>query len=201
MDTYSELLTELDAFLNRSDLTARIPTFIKLFESRVSRILRTPEMEEEYTFAIAAGVNTYALPSDFLGARAVYYDDEELLAVSPAVSRSNYDPDEGIPVAYSIVGTDMVLVPTPNASDTVTLIYLQKVPALTEDAPTNWLLSKYPDLYLYGTLTIASAHIRDDEATRMWKSAWDEALREAIKAGNQQRLPASPIAARPTVPE
>jgi hypothetical protein len=42
--TYSELLTELDAWLNRSDLTARIPTFIRLFESRANRQLRVPEM-------------------------------------------------------------------------------------------------------------------------------------------------------------
>lgn len=201
LSTYAELLTELDAWLNRSDLTARIPTFIALFESRANRLLRVPEMEAESTFTLASGVDTYALPDDFLAARSVIYDDEELLGVTPATLRSNYDTAEGIPIAYAIVGTDMVMAPTPNAADTATLNYFQSIPALTADNPTNWLLTKYPDLYLWGSLTMAEAYLRDDERVAVWKSAWDEALAEIVRAGNKQRLPASPLAARPVIPE
>lgn len=199
--TYSELTDELDAWLNRSDLTARIPTFIKLFETRINRILRTPDMEAEYTFTLAEGVDTYALPDDYLAARSVIYDDEELLGVTPATLRSNYDTDAGIPIAYALVGSDMVLAPTPNAADSLILNYFQAIPALSEDNTTNWLLTKYPDLYLWGSLTMAEAYLRDDERVAVWKSAWDEALGETIKAGNKQRLPASPVAMRPVTPE
>lgn len=201
LSTYAELLTELDAWLNRSDLTARIPALVRLLESRVNRILRVPEMEAETTFTLASGVDTYALPDDFLAARSVIYDDEELLGVTPATLRSNYDTAEGIPIAYAIVGTDMVMAPTPNAADTATLNYFQSIPALTADNTSNWLLTKYPDLYLWGSLTMAEAYLRDDERVAVWKSAWDEALAEIVRAGNKQRLPANPLAARPVTPE
>jgi hypothetical protein len=40
--TYAELVSEMGDWLNRTDLTAKIPTFVRLFEARMNRRLRSP---------------------------------------------------------------------------------------------------------------------------------------------------------------
>lgn len=45
---------------------------------------------------------------------------------------------------------------------------------------TNWLLTNYPDVYLYGSCLEAALHLRDDNAipTGTWKVLFDEAMME-----------------------
>ena len=45
LDTYANLKTEIANYLNRSDLTEHLDTFIDLAEARHSRDLRVREME------------------------------------------------------------------------------------------------------------------------------------------------------------
>lgn len=201
--TYAELLTELDAWLNRSDLTARIPTFIRLFESRANRLLRVPEMRTQTSYATVADTPELALPSDFLSAIDLYLDDDPdvvLAAMSPAVLRNTYpQATTGQPIAYAVVGSQMMLGPSPDGEYTILLDYYQRIPALSEDNTTNWLLDIYPDLYLWGSLCMAEAFLRDDDRLSVWKSAWDEATAEANRQGNLQRTPSSPLMMQPTV--
>ncbi len=62
--TYSELQSAVADWLNRSDLTARIPDFITLAETRINRDLRAREQQVIAT----ANVDTpfFAIPGDFL---------------------------------------------------------------------------------------------------------------------------------------
>ncbi len=45
LSTFSELKTEIANYVDRSDLTDQIPTFIKLAEARINRLLRVRIME------------------------------------------------------------------------------------------------------------------------------------------------------------
>ena len=201
--TYSDLLTELDQWLNRSDLTDRIPTFIRLFESRANRLLRTPEMHTQAGYATVSGTAELALPDDFLSARDLYLDsdpDVVLEAMSPATLRNSYpNALQGSPAAYAVVGQQIILGPTPDASYSILLDYYQRIPSLNTDNTTNWLLSAYPDLYLWGSLCMAEAFLRDDNRLSVWKAAWDEATAEINAQGNRQRMPSAPLMMQPTI--
>ena len=203
ISTYDELLTELDAWLNRSDLSDRIPTFIRLFENRASRQLRVPEMATQTSYATVSGTAELSLPDDFLSARDLYLDadpDIVLVAMTPAVLRNTYPrADTGQPAAYAVVGNQIVLGPAPDSSYTILLDYYQRIPGLTEDNPTNWLLTAYPDIYLWGSLCMAEAFLRDDPRLAVWKTAWDEAAAEINRQGNQQRMPSAPLSMQPTI--
>jgi hypothetical protein len=205
VSTYSELLTELDAWLNRSDLTDRIPTFIRLFESRANRNLRTPEMHTQTSFATATGTPELALPADFLSARDLYLDsdpDVVLEAMTPATMRNTYPTSlQGQPAAYTIVGQQLIIAPSPDSAYTLLLDYYQRIPGLSDDNPTNWLLTAYPDIYLWGSLCMAEAFLRDDSRLSVWKAAWDEATAEISVQANRQRMPATPLMMQPTVYE
>jgi hypothetical protein len=203
ISTYDELLTELDAWLNRSDLTARIPTFIRLFESRANRQLRVPEMHSQNSYATVSGVSQLSLPSDFLSARDLYLDSDPdiiLEAMTPAALRNTYPQAvTGQPAAYAVVGSQIILGPVPDAEYSILLDYYQRVPGLSVDNTTNWLLTAYPDIYLWGSLCMAEAFLRDDSRLSVWKAAWDEATAEIAVQGNRQRMPSAPLMMQPTV--
>lgn len=199
--SYDTLVTELEAFLIRTDLTARIPTFIQLFEGRMNRLLRTPEMEE--TATTSSSSNTIALPTDFLQARSLYIDSDPDLVLEamsfPALRETYASAITSIPAAYAIRGQTIIIGPDPDQSYTYTLSYYQKIPALTDSNQTNWLIEAHPDAYLWGTLTMAEAYLQNDERFPVWKDAWDTCLAEIQEHANAQRLPATPLALRPTV--
>lgn len=197
--TYAELVSEMENFLNRTDLTARIPTFIALFEARMNRVLRVPEMEA--TATSDADGETLALPSDYLELRELRLGGKALKPYAPQDLHETYENASGLTQGYSIIGTNIILAPAPGEATECKISYYQRIPALTSTNPTNWLLSKHPDLYLYGSLTAANAFLRDNDEALLWQAAMDGALADAQIEGNKKRLPATPLAARPAVYE
>ena len=64
INTYSTLQTAVANWLDRDDLTARIPEFIALAETRINRALRIRAMETVSTaISTASGTREYALPT------------------------------------------------------------------------------------------------------------------------------------------
>jgi len=74
LSTFSELKTEIANYVDRSDLTDQIPTFIKLAEARINRLLRVRIMETVKIISLISGVKRYPLPSDYLQLRTIQYD-------------------------------------------------------------------------------------------------------------------------------
>lgn len=202
--TYSELLTEIDAWMDRSDLTARIPTFIRLFEARMNRRLADPDMEGISTTTTESGVDEYALPDDFGTMRYIYLSTDpktQLYYMAPAAMRDTYsENDTGQPLVYTVENGALVLAPAPDGEYTINLAYNQHVPGLADNT-TNWLLAFAPDLYLWGSLTRAEAFLKDDDRVAVWKSAEDEAIAEMVQYGNRRRIGGGPLLLRPTVIE
>lgn len=200
--TYSGLLSTVGNWLNRDDLTEKIPDFIALLEARLNRILRAPDMEAVTT--IVTDAEEIDLPTDFLEARALYLDTDprlELESVSLGTLRTKYAAQTtGKPEAYALSRAKIILGPSPDDEYDAILTYYQKIEALSEDNESNWVLASHPDVYLFGALTMAEAFLWNDERVGLWKSAWDEALGELIKHGNAKRI-GGPIRLRPSVSE
>ena len=67
--TFTELKTNIADWLNRTDLTSVIPTFITLAEARLNRQLRTTN---QYTRATVSSSDQYlSMPDDFLEMRHI----------------------------------------------------------------------------------------------------------------------------------
>lgn len=203
LDSYSGLVTALESWMNRSDLTAQIPDFITLFEARMNRVLRVPQMVA--TATSTASEETVALPDDYLQLKEVRVDSEAVNAMAPQALHERYQNyTTTTPQSYAVLGEAIILAPAPDADNTVEveISYYQKIPALTSGSPTNWLLEDYPDAYLYGTLCLgAGAYLRDDERMGIWKGAWDELLAEIEAEGIKRQLPAGPLTAQGPVYE
>lgn len=191
---YSELVSEVGEWLNRTDLNARIPGFIRLCEARLNRLLRTPDMET--SALLSATTEATILPLDFLAMRSLAIEgspDRPLKGFAPNAVPQSYNGSAGIPVGYYVSNRTLYLVPPPADTTTLSMLYFAKLPALTESAVTNWLLVDHPDIYLYGTLVEASAFIDDPARVQQWKAAYDEAIGELISAGTKARYGSGPL--------
>ncbi len=81
--TYGELKTDIADWLDREDLAGKIPSFIKLAETKIYRFLRTRESEFTRTWTeVDNPINPITLPDNFREAHLVTLDDRPLVNIS-----------------------------------------------------------------------------------------------------------------------
>lgn len=187
LTTYDELKAAVANWLNRDDLTATIPDFISLAESRIARRLRVAEMEKTMTAYLTSGA--VALPPDFEEARRIHSSAAGAYAtalqpLSPSQAGDRYPTSQsGVPIHYTITGNTLSTYPN-GGSGQVTMTYYARPPALAAYG-TNWLLAKAPDVYLYGALLEAAPFLGDDQRTATWASLFDRAC-DALQSADQR---------------
>src|SRR5262249_46178746 len=161
------------------DLTARIPEFIDLAEARLNRVLRARLAEAEASLAATTGVRTIPLPAGFAEPLALWimqgtdrqplrFVDASLLA---AATR------QGQPTRWSIDGANLAFERPCDQAYAFVLRMLVKF-ALSDSAPTNALLSDYPDVYLFAVLAEAGPFLRDAELAQAYAERLERAIGE-----------------------
>lgn len=162
--SYDGLKASVADFLNRGDLASAIPDFITLAEAQMTRRfagrlrqgLPVPRrMIVRADAAIAAGSEYVPAPADFHGpidfvlgdTLVLDYLDSTNLAQEKQLARVI-----GAPCWYALVGSELQLYPAADQDYAGELTYIARVPALSEASPANWILTDYPDAYLYGAL-------------------------------------------------
>ena len=200
LDTYDGLKAEIALWLNREDLTVQIATFIRLLEARANRVLRTHDMVTRLPVTTADGA--FAVPSDWKETISL------TLAPGPSLPLEfvNIDMAEQVraiptndgkpPHFYTHEGGQFFLVPAPSASTDLVLVYRAAIPALATDNQTNWLLTKSPDLYLYGSLAAAEPYLKNDERMPLWKSQADQALIDMQYEAERASFPQGKLTAK-----
>jgi hypothetical protein len=178
--TYADLQATVQDYLDDSTMTARIPDFIKLFEVKARRALRTSDATATATATTNAN-GQVTLPDDFRGVRRLHVAGDPLDFITPDdASERNTAQSARTPYAYTIEGYTLTVVPA--ASVDVTLVYAQGLPALSVTNTSNWVLTRHPDAYLYGTLAEAEGYGFDDARLATWKALANGALGEIIGA-------------------
>ena len=200
ISTYSELQTAIGNWLHRADVAAFAPDFIALCEAKVSRILRINEVE---TRATATLDDQYeSLPTDYLEMRKLQITTSpgnELTYITPSEMDLRYQStNSGRPTHYTIESGQLKFETIPTTF-TMEMVYYIKVPALSVSAPTNWLLTNHPDVYLYGSLAEAVSYLKNDARIALWKGLYENAINQVIGADQRKRWP-SGLVMIPDVP-
>ena len=198
--TYSDLIAAVDAWANRGGTDdAKMPTFVALFEARANRALRVPQMEAVASASITD--NELVLPDDFLSARDLWLDGPVTLrAMSPQELRdTNERFASGNSIGYAILDQTLSFAPPLSDDETVNLSYYATIPALSEDNTTNWLLTSYPDAYLYGCLAALYNYLRDDDQAAAMLALSDRIMAEIQRDAIRKQLPAGPLVARSSI--
>jgi hypothetical protein len=191
---YATLLTTVGDWLDRDDLSAKIPMFVQMAEAMFNRELRTPDME---TSALLTATNENTdLPADYLAMRALYIEgspDRPLRGMAPTAIRQDFDGSTDTPVAYCLVDGGLVLTPPPSATLTLHLDYFARIQGLSDASTSNWLLEKHPDAYLYGTLFNAEAFLDNSTRAAQWKGLLDATVDRINRASRNDRFGAGPL--------
>jgi len=198
--SYSTLKSSIADWLLRDDLTSVIPTFISLSEAQINRDIRDHRMVKRAT----ADVDTkyFLKPSDWLETIRFQLNTSPiatLLFVTPdqaSEEQVNYTAS-GKPKFFTNVGTQIEVVPTPDAIYAGELMYYSKVPALSDSNTDNWLLLAAPDIYLYGSLLQAAPYLNDDTRIPVWQGLYRQGV-EALKIQDERsRVGSSSLRMRP----
>jgi hypothetical protein len=168
---YTDLVAAINGWLGRADMTTIAPDLIALAEAEFNRRLSTPEMETRVSATIAG--EALSLPTDFNGMRAVSIDDTKLEQVTPQYLFDINTTLTGTPYYFAISDGQIFFRPV-STTGLVTLDYYANVPALTALAPTNWLLTAHPDLYLFVSLMQAEFYNWDDKRIPIIKQRVEE---------------------------
>jgi hypothetical protein len=194
-----DLMTAMQNWLQRTDIAPLFVDFVTLFESEANRRLRVRQQETTVPLTPALGV--FALPADYLMWRRVTWTGNprrELSYVEPSWMQSAYpNAPTDLPSVFTIEGGNIKMMPTDATNTVVELVYWAKIPALTPTAPTNWLMTAHPDIYLFGALTEASAYAVND-VVALWKSRRDELFDEIDKLDKRSRGPSAVRVMSPT---
>ena len=196
--TYNDLQMSVAAWMNRTDLTALIPDFVAIAEARLQTDLRLRDGITVTTLATTANVQGVTLPTDWLefesltinGKPLEYMPADRLKAQAGTGSLSNTNV-----ARYAIEGGLLLLNPTPATVMTINVKYHTRLPALAT-AGTNYLLTKYPNIYLYGALVSGYQFTMNDQRANYWGELYAQACGVAMDADRRALVSGSPLAIR-----
>ena len=172
--------------MHRGDVTAAatvVDDFIDLAEATFNAEIRSRSMEDFTSTSATGGYLVH--PADWLAWKSVSYTtggkkyDLQPMSEESGVIQLGGSGDT-VAAAYVVRGDKTYLLPT--GTGVFQAVYYKAIPALTGSATTNWLLTAYPQLYLYGALLQAELWGYNDPRAATWKIAHDETIRKINNA-------------------
>lgn len=184
---FSELVLAVGEHVGRTDLVDVMPRFVRMAEIKLDRELRLRDQEEIDTLT-ANSDGEITLPTDFLEAKSVVTVSTPpviLPALTEDYSATQYAA--GTPRGFVIRGDTMYIRPASAAE--VELRYFASIPALeTSTNQQNWLLTKYPDIYLYAVIFEAAVFIGDQNRAQAADALAKAAISSAQRLSNMAKM-------------
>jgi hypothetical protein len=179
ISTYSELQTAVQIWLDRSDLSVNAADFITLAESRLNRILPLRFARTTAGLTGTPGLANLVLPSDFVEPYALFLTTFGVKTeLKPFVFGTiEQGTVNGVPSAWSVVRAVIALDCPCDQAHTFEFVYRQSL-TLSDSAPTNWLLTNHPDVYLLASLVEAAFFAENLDYMALCKARLDEAIAE-----------------------
>ena len=191
MTDFVTLQADVAAWLAKDSLTAVIPSFIRLAETRIRRDVRVRQMTKR---ARSTGEATrfLSLPNDYLELRTLRLINDS----GEPVALDEVEPDAlnvrsnsgGNPIKYCVhreLEFDAVVPRTTSLE----IVYYAPFAALAT-ASTNWLSQNAEDVYLYGALMQAEPYLKNDDRISTWANGYNgavQAVNDADKRGRHSR--------------
>ena len=202
ISSYTSLKAAVADWLDRTDLTDQIPDFIGLAEIRHRRDFKIRSLETRVTANTVADQEYYNLPADYISARNIQLNTNpktSLEYLTPEqMDRIHAGSSKGKPKAYSIIGNDLQLRPTPDSVYEIELLYHKYAQPLSDTNQSNEILANHPDVYLYGALYFASTFIRgmDQGTVAQFKTQYEGALQQVKDADALDKYNGAPLVQR-----
>jgi len=204
LGTFTELKDAIADWLDRSDLTDRIPDFIALAEARINRELRIRPMEVRSTMYTTADQQYFQLPGGYIQMRNIQLNTNPttpLEYITPEMLDRLYgSTTTGKPRAYTLIGDEIQLAPIPDSAYQVEMAFYEKFTPLGDGSAgtvtSNWLTANAPDVLLYGALMEAEPFIKNDERIPVWLNGYSNAINKLQQQDQRDRHSGSAMRVR-----
>ena len=196
------MITNLDSlkqaiagFLLRDDLTEQIDAFVQLGEAQLNRDIRHPRMEARIEYPHLT--RRFPLPSEWLETVSIEFTGQNgepaflrpFGSAEAEVVAAREHGSGGDPQGYRVEGNNLIITPAPGAG-AASMVFVAKLASVLDPSHgnTNWLLRRYPDAYLYGSLMHSAPFLMEDNRLAMWGDLYAAAVGKVNRVGKQSRL-------------
>lgn len=176
LDSFDNLKTSIESWLDNSDLEDHIEDFISIAEARHQREVRIREMLTRQ--ALIVNGRYVAVPCDFLGAKII-----RLLTDTARLPMTQLNIDEltrrskvtdGLPKFFN-VHSEIEFDRAPDQTYTGEIVFYTPLDVLSSTNQSNDLLERAPDVYLYSSLVASAPFLHEDERINTWEGLYTAA--------------------------
>lgn len=180
LKTYSDLQNKIlvTAQALRDFTEVDVKDFIALAETDIAFIIDHYLMDK--SVSLTTSTNSITLPDNFLELRYISADAKETIQVP--ISGATICSDQ---VGYYQNGNTYVFVPSSSTPRNIVLNYTARIDPLSDAAPTNWLLTRFPAVYLHASLVRVYRYLQDSAAEGAEAKSLSDAL--AVVAQDNKR--------------
>lgn len=211
MTTYSQLQADIAAWAARDDLTAVIPSFIRLAEAWINRKVRVFQQEVSEDWEFTSPDYALEVPDGYLSLRSIINPgaaepDCEYLPPSQFALLKN-TPNDGLnavlgseATGYTLEGGELRVWAGIGATDPITLhvIYYERFAPLSDTNTTNYLLTNHYDLYLFACLREAWDYIDEERQVMRYQARAAGVVGDIETEESRKRMGAAPLRRRPS---
>lgn len=199
------------ALTNWTELKAAIADTINreadTYDSQIADWIRLMEVDVTAKFRAGGGIRQMIcrseaviddeyerVPSNFAGVKSISLDGAKLEFVDGNLLRAWKDVSStpGKPTHYTILGKEFQFFPAPDTEYTVELLVFENIPTLGESRATNWLLERFPNIYLYGSLVQGALYLGQDPRLPEWFETYLRAIEDIKKLDLMEQTGAAP---------
>lgn len=138
------------------------------------------------TSPTTGGDATVSLPADFLQIRDIHIDGNPVYTLeylSPSVFyRNARSVESGVPVNYTVLASEFIFAPKPDAAYTLKMLYYAAPTYLSSANTSNVFLANCVDALLYGALAEAEPYLMNDARIAVWAGLYDRAVQNISAA-------------------
>lgn len=197
-DTYDNLKKAVIGQTYRKDLNIKFNDFLSITEVEIRSNSETALMmnlNEKVSTAVTTTTTRYlALPAGFQSSRKF------TITINDNIHGLEFrTPDQliirdgtGTPCFFTVRNNEIEFDILPDIAYTVTITYIADLTPLSVANQTNDILTKYPNIYLYGCLKQAFVYLQDLDQSSIYDGLFSEAINSANESEHSIKYPTQP---------
>jgi len=193
---YDTLTKAIEDWSHRDDLGTKIDTFLQLAETEIYSNPDEPlQLLGMETYATASTTTTsrfLALPDNINLQKKIEITLDSYNYKIDYVSPQNLKSQEsspGVPCQFTISNNQIEFDKIPDDTYTITVLYSRQPEPLSLTNQTNEVLTKYPNIYLYGALAQVFTFAQDTQQEQKYSVYFLNAIRDANNREKMTKFP------------
>lgn len=183
LSNYSDLVAAVSRWVHRTNqnFIDDVPNFISLAEMRINNLMSFRLAEQEANLTATPNSRFIALPADFQAPLALWLTSfpQRIEIIYRVPERLNVTKVATLARHYTIDGQNIAFECPAFQDYTYALRYTAKYNLA--NTLTNYVMTNYPMLYLFGALAEAAIYTGDDNGTAKWEALFKARSDEAMK--------------------